>query len=116
MEIVNSEDVSPIEDVCGEIRELYNSDNLSMSLAIITGKAGSHKHEKMEEVYYVVSGYGKITIGGEVREIKTGDMISIPKGVYHHAENMGEEPLKLIVVTHPKYDTSDVISEERKSL
>jgi hypothetical protein len=51
MDIVNREKIKPVEDACGKLQELYNSDNLSLSYAVIIDSSKPHKHKKMEEVY-----------------------------------------------------------------
>ena len=111
MKVVNKNSVKIIEDVCGVIRELYHSKNLSVSIATMTGKSVPHMHKKMEEIYYVVKGKGKMVIDGELAEIKEGDLISIPKNKFHHVETEPNESIEVIVVTHPKFDTSDVIKK-----
>ena len=111
MKIKNRANIKPIEDACEMLQEMYDSENMSISYATITDKAQPHKHLKMEEVYYVVRGKGKIKIGEEVSEIKSGDIIPIPKDVYHNICEV-EEPVELIVVTYPKYDINDLIYGE----
>ena len=111
MKIVNKNSVKTIEDVCGVIRELYNSQNMSISLATITGISVPHMHKKMEEIYYVVKGRGKITIDGDSAKIKEGDLVSIPKNKFHYVETESNESIEVIVATHPKFDTMDVIKK-----
>lgn len=112
MDITSRKDAKPIEDVCGFIQELYNSDNLSFSVATITGKSTSHKHEKMEEIYFVLKGSGILFIGSESSPINPGDLIPIPKNKFHHIETEANQTIEVIVATFPKYDPSDVIKEK----
>ncbi len=107
----NRHDVKPIEDTCGLIQELYHSDNMSVAYVTIKNAALSHKHLKMEEVYYIQSGNGILYLGQDKAKVLPGDVITIPKGVYHHLENVAFKPLELLVITHPRYDLSDVILE-----
>ena len=60
-----------------------------------------HNHPEAEEMLYVVRGEGEQEIGDQTREIQTGDMLYIPKGVYHGTINTGWEPLVLIAVYAP---------------
>ena len=108
MKIRNRKDISPVKDACELLQELHHSENLSISYATIKSKARPHKHRKMEEVYYVVKGAGRIRIGTEVLEITSGDIIPIPKNVYHGVESVSA-PLELVVVTHPRFDRNDLI-------
>ena len=109
----NIQEVKPLEDTCGQIRELYHSDNMSVAHVTIKTFAFSHQHRKMEEVYYILSGNGLLYIGEEKFKVLPGDTITIPKNTYHHLENVAFRPLELLVITHPRYDTSDVILEPR---
>lgn len=111
MKIIRQNEVSVIEDVCGEIREMYNSANMSISVATITGKSTSHKHETLEEVYFIAKGCGKIFIGSESAHIQQGDLIAIPKNEFHHIETNQNEVVEVIVATYPKFNNKDVIKE-----
>ena len=106
---VHLEEVKPIEDTCGEIRELYQSDNLSLAHVSLSGKAKSHMHHVMEEVYYITKGSGHLTIGEERYPIEEGDTVGIPKEIPHYLET--EDKLELIAVTHPKFSLDDVITD-----
>ncbi|MDO8508983.1 MAG: cupin domain-containing protein [Nanoarchaeota archaeon] len=112
MDIKNRADILSFGDLCGRIQGLYDSQNISIAYVKIEENAISHKHDKMEEVYYILKGEGIIQIGKERRKIGVDDVISIPKGEYHHLENTSKEPLELIVVTHPRYDSTDVHKKE----
>jgi mannose-6-phosphate isomerase-like protein (cupin superfamily) len=108
MQIKNREDIKLIKDACGKLQEMYHSKNISVSYATITGETKRHKHLKMEEIYYIIKGKGKIKIGEKVFEIKPGDIVPIPKKVYHSIDPI-EEPIELIVITHPRFDKNDLI-------
>ena len=108
MQIKNRKDIKPIEDACEALQELHHSKNLSISYATIHDKTRPHKHLKMEEVYYIVKGAGKMEMGNDVFEIKSGDIISIPKNVYH-CINFVNSPIELVVVTYPRFDTTDLL-------
>ena len=50
----------------------------------------AHSHGDHEEVYYIISGTGTITINGETRGIRDGDAIFIEAGDTHSIANTGE--------------------------
>lgn len=108
MNIINRKNIKSIEDACGELQELYNSDNLSLSYSVITDNSKPHKHKKMEEVYFIVKGKAKLKVGDRILPVETGDVFSIPKNEYHNIQNI-EETIELIVVTNPKFDPNDLI-------
>ncbi len=46
------------------------------------GRIHSHRHPT-HEFYYVIEGTGEMTIGGETRPIKVGDLVRIPPDEFH---------------------------------
>lgn len=63
-----------------------------------------HYHGNFEEVYYVLSGYGMMSIGEEQKEITRGDVVYIPLLAVHTLHNTANVPLRFITVTvslHP---------------
>jgi mannose-6-phosphate isomerase-like protein (cupin superfamily) len=72
------------------------------------GKAVTpHRHEVLEEVYYILSGSGVMTIGGESREVSAGDAIYIPKQHRHTLKNTGDEDMKILLVCGPAFYFED---------
>ena len=112
MRKITIQDIKPIQDVCGQIFELYQSQNLGISIAVISGKSTPHLHKKMEEIYYVLEGSGQIYIENDVIDIKPGDLIEIPKNKYHHTK--ANKKIKIMVITHPKFDQGDVYQKWKK--
>lgn len=115
MKITSEKDVKPIEDVCGPLKELYQSQNLSLATIVINPghNAGSHKHTYLEEVYFVRKGKGLIWIGDDSCKIKKGDSFAIPLNTFHHLENPYKKGnLEILVITYPKFTQDDVITEK----
>ena len=77
------------------------------------GKAvAPHRHRELEEIYYIVSGRGLMTVGDENREVCAGDAIYVPRGHRHTLENTGSEPIRLLVICGPAFFYEDEILEE----
>ena len=53
-------------------------------------------HDNREEVFYIITGTGKIKIGNEEARVKDGDIIYIPENTAHSIINDGEEMLKFL--------------------
>jgi mannose-6-phosphate isomerase-like protein (cupin superfamily) len=64
------------------------------------GQVPWHNQEQ-EEVYFVVEGTGEMCLGDEVRELKTGQLVYIPPGVFHQLSNKGDTPLRMMYVYGP---------------
>lgn len=58
---------------------------------------GYHQHGEDEEIYVILGGNGQMTVNGEVRAVKTGDVILNKPGYSHGLENNSECLLKILV-------------------
>jgi mannose-6-phosphate isomerase-like protein (cupin superfamily) len=91
------------------VKPLY-SDSLSSTYAIWVKKAvKSHKHVKHTEVVTVLQGKGVMTVGGQERKIKKGDVVIIPKGTPHAVITTSRKPLLVISVQAPRFKGKDRI-------
>ena len=69
------------------------------------GQVPWHNQEQ-EEIYFVVQGTGQMCLGEECRELKTGEAVYIPSGVFHQLTNVGDEPLTMIYCYGPAGDVA----------
>jgi len=86
---------------------------LDVAFAIVRPGAASppHYHELTEEVYFIISGRGVMTIDGVSTPVEPGDVIRIP--VYTiHSIVAGDEELKFAVATTPPYTVDDDIETD----
>jgi mannose-6-phosphate isomerase-like protein (cupin superfamily) len=120
MIIVNRENASIIRTAHGsELRPLMDrttSEITQCSLAeelLPPGRAvAAHHHRELEEIYYILSGTGTMTVGGESRRVGPGDAIYVPRGSRHTLENTGAEPIRLLVACGPAFYYEDEHHEE----
>jgi mannose-6-phosphate isomerase len=73
------------------------------------GRLSYQYHHKRAEVWTIVEGVGRITLDGEVKDYKTGEVAIIPLGAKHRIENPFKEPLVFIEVQHGTYFGEDDI-------
>lgn len=66
-----------------------------------------HTHEVLEEIYYILSGSGVMTIGEESQAVSAGDAIYIPKNKVHSLRNTGAEDMKILLVCGPAFYFED---------
>lgn len=59
---------------------------------------GTHRHEGVEEFYYVMAGKGTAEVNKETAPIAKGDAVPVFLGEPHGFRNTGNEPLELMVV------------------
>ena len=63
-------------------------------------------NQAQEEVYLVIEGTGEMCLGEEVSELRAGQIVRIPPGVYHQLSNKGSTPLKMIYCYGPAGDVA----------
>ena len=59
---------------------------------------GFHKHEGDFETYYILHGEGVINDNGELKPVKTGDVVYTSSGESHGLENTGLQDLEVIAL------------------
>ena len=117
MEIVNRRKGTPFVTKDGsEIRSILDRGNSSVknqSLAEATLAPGArtepHAHPRAEEIYYVLQGIGRMTVGTEERDVGRGDGVLIPPGTRHTIQNIGAEPLVFLCCCAPPYSHEDTV-------
>lgn len=88
-----------------QIKHIFKADELTgkaRMLAEITlpagGSIGFHQHEQEEEVYYFLSGQGRVDDQGVIKEVSPGDAMLTGGGNGHSVENIGDQPLIFLAV------------------
>lgn len=80
-------------------RELGNSDD--MTVGHVTIKPGMcnprHGHPNCDEVLYLLDGTLEHTLGDETIVMHAGDTLSVKRGVFHNARNIGNSDAQLFV-------------------
>jgi len=62
---------------------------------------GSETHRKVEQLLFVQSGHGVVTLNGETSPIGPGDAVAVPPGVAHNVKNTGKVALRLHTIYSP---------------
>src|SRR5689334_14865059 len=103
-----------------EIRELLahrNSGIRKQSLAEARLQPGAattpHYHPLTEEIYYILEGTGRMTIGEATKDVGPSDAIAIPPGAVHTILNTGVKTLKFLCCCAPGYEHSDTVLVQR---
>lgn len=78
----------------------YSEENIELFQRVRHGRAfrmlNSHFHDK-NELYYLESGETRYWIGGEIYFLKPGDMIFVPKGVFHQTNSENETQVERLL-------------------
>lgn len=98
------------------IRELMHPKqhgNARQSLAEATVPPGIttalHKHPESEELYYILSGQGEMTLKDNTFRVSPGDTICIEPGTAHQIHNSGKSDLVFLCCCSPAYSDQDTI-------
>ena len=59
--------------------------------------------DPMEEIYFIMSGEGEMTVGNDSRHVVQGDAIWIPAGSSHSLLNTGKNDCFLFVIASPAW-------------
>ena len=60
-----------------------------------------HKHLNNDELIFVHKGQGTLTLDDESVEVKTGDVVFVPRGIWHGLDNTGKENLLMVFQYSP---------------
>lgn len=90
-------------------------DSLTSSFCIvIKNEVKLHKHQNHSEHVVVIAGTGIMRLSDKTFNIKTGDVIFIPKNTAHAVKTTSKEPLKVMSIQAPNFDGTDRIMIEEK--
>ena len=67
-----------------------------------------HYHKTHEEIYYLITGSGRMRVADEWKEVSAGDAVYIPTNAVHSLQNTGKEDIRLVVVVGPAFSFDDV--------
>lgn len=98
------------------IRELMHpaqNENTNQSLAEATVPVNTttelHLHKHAEEIYFILSGSGEMTLGNDVFDVQPGDTICISPDTPHQIRNISTTELKFLCACSPAYSHQDTI-------
>jgi mannose-6-phosphate isomerase-like protein (cupin superfamily) len=96
------------------LREILHGskDNLeigySLAHALVAPGQSSLPHRlKTSEVYYVISGKGRMRVDDETRDVDRGQAVYIPPGAVQSIENTGRSDLEFLCIVSPAWRPED---------
>jgi mannose-6-phosphate isomerase-like protein (cupin superfamily) len=97
-----SEQAKPIA-----VRRLRSTKETSVSLIRLAGAEQPHIHKDHDLVVVLLSGSARLHLGMNTVEVHPGDVMEIPRGVVHWAENTGPGASEVYAIFSPPYDGLD---------
>ena len=61
----------------------------------------AHSHPEGEEVIYVMTGSGRVLVGGDVSSVRAGSVVLFPQGKPHMLHNTGSDEMKVVCFFAP---------------
>jgi mannose-6-phosphate isomerase-like protein (cupin superfamily) len=83
--------------------QINHTKNISLGMTILEpgSRSSPHSHETEDEVWFVLSGTGRATVGEETIQIEKGTAIYCPPGQPHQLTNNGKEELRVLWAFSP---------------
>lgn len=89
------------------IRSLYRDGHVSTHLIRLQGKEFPHYHDRHDLTVTLLSGTGTMHFQERSLGLKPGDVVFIPQGTWHWAENTNPEAGVVFAVFSPPFDGKD---------
>ncbi|MBK8517025.1 MAG: cupin domain-containing protein [Saprospiraceae bacterium] len=84
-----------------------------VKLAKLKGEFVWHKHDKEDELFFVINGILKIEFRDKTVEIHPGEFIIVPRGIEHKPVAISEEVCIMLFEPNTTLNTGDTLSELR---
>ena len=85
--------------------------NLGYSIAHAIVKPGnaslSHRIKTSSEIYYILTGRGRMYVDEETEDVGAGDTIYVPPNAIQHIENTGDTDLVFLCIVYPSWRAED---------
>jgi len=107
-----TKDTSIIREILAPRNSAGTIRNQSLAEATLPPGAATepHYHPQTEEIYYILSGQGRMRIGDEQRMVGPGDGIAIPPGAAHQIVNTAADTdLVFLCCCAPAYTHDDTV-------
>ena len=111
MNITHLGELPVIDSPCGALKELFESDALSIAHVVVSSLSKKHFHKKSEEIYYITKGEGFVVFDDKELEVKEGDTITLPRQT-PHALRPKKGSFELLAISSPKWVPEDEFEVE----
>lgn len=95
-----------------KVANLGRSPSASQHVVQIRDREILHVHKLHDATVTMLRGQGYLILGSQRINLKTGDVIHIPRGVAHQYVNTGSGPSVALAVYAPAFDGKDTLRVE----
>lgn len=96
------------------VKTLRTTPEASFHLIRLKGAEPPHVHDRHDLTVFILSGTSVVHFKDRAVSIEPGELIDIPRGVWHWAENLGQDPTHAYAVFTPPFDGKDRRLEEHQ--
>ncbi len=89
------------------VKTLNVTDTASYHVIRLVTAEKPHIHDYHDLTVFVLKGRARMNLGDRTEIVKAGDVIEIPRGVVHWAENIGRQASEVYAVFSPPFDGVD---------
>ena len=89
------------------VKTLRKTDHASFHFVRLNGAELPHIHDRHDLTVFTFLGTSVLHFKNRTVSLKPGDLIDIPRGVWHWAENIGQDPTLAYAVFTPPFDGKD---------
>lgn len=86
----------------------------SVELIRLDARIPMHMHPKENHFVYIYKGRAKATIKDVTEEVGPGILLSIPAGMKHSIERVGDAPVEIVLFSTPPFMPNDTVWLESK--
>jgi mannose-6-phosphate isomerase-like protein (cupin superfamily) len=110
------DETPPLDCPFGHVQRIVTGGEGSIANVHVVkvSKGLPHVHAGYDEVYYVLSGTGTITLGQETHSLRPGSVAVIPAGVPHSLEAGPGQELEFVIFGTPPMSIDDDRARPRK--
>lgn len=103
-----------IERPWGRYREYARNEPCTVWIVEMNpGQAGSlQSHQNFDELWIMLTEGGEVQVADQVRQVRVGDEIFIPRGTKHRLSNRGGERLRMMEVAYGEVQDDDKVRYE----
>jgi mannose-6-phosphate isomerase-like protein (cupin superfamily) len=105
--VINTPHGSEIRPLMDRTTSPINQCSLAEELLPPGATVPPHRHEVLEEVYYILEGSGVMTVGENQREVGAGDAVYIPRQHRHTLTNTGSTSMRILLICGPAFFYED---------
>jgi mannose-6-phosphate isomerase-like protein (cupin superfamily) len=106
-------DGSAIRELAGPAWTAARRQSLAEATVDPGRETAEHFHPQSEELYYFVTGEGRMRLDADESPVAAGDCVVIPPGTTHKLWNTGTAPLVLLCCCAPAYSDADTVMTGR---